>query len=306
MPRSHPPTLLRLTERLLRDELRLKEGQRLLLAVSGGLDSMALLHVMSRLGPKLGLEVAAHGVDHGLREEAADELDRAERYARQLGIPWSRSVLSVKPGGNLHHRAREARYRALEAEAQRHPGTLIATAHHADDRAETVLIRLLRGSGLRGLGVLPPRSRDRVRPFVRASRLDISRHAERHQVPYSVDPSNQNRRFLRTRIREDLLPRLTELSPAVVEHLCALSDACAGLQEEAIDQGSGPASGEAGVVGSAVDFEPSPPREFFVLARAHIGAIEALVRARRIGGRVAIGGGLELKVDRKGAGPGKF
>jgi tRNA(Ile)-lysidine synthase len=232
VPSSHPPTLLTLASRALREECGVERGARILCAVSGGPDSMALLDVLARLRQKLGFELVAHGVDHGLRVEAAAELDLAEAHAKLLRVAFARSVLAVPPGGNLQARARTARYAALDAAARDAGATLTATAHHADDRAETVLLRLLRGSGPRGLAVLPARAGDRVRPLIRARRSDILLHVHRHQVPYSDDPSNRDRRHQRVRVREELLPLLSELSPGIVEHLTALADALGASQAE--------------------------------------------------------------------------
>jgi tRNA(Ile)-lysidine synthase len=227
MARSHPPTLLTLATRTLREECGIEKGARMLVAVSGGPDSMALLDVLARLSPKLGFAVVAHGVDHGLRPEAAAELELAERHARKLGVAFGRTRLSVAPGGNLQARARAARYQALEEAQRTHETPLLATAHHADDRAETVLLRLLRGSGPRGLAVLPPRAETRLRPLIRARRSDVLLHLERHAVPFATDPSNRDRRYLRTRVREELVPLMIELSPGIVIHLNALADALA-------------------------------------------------------------------------------
>ncbi len=223
MPRSHPPTLLRLVERTLIEECRLDRGDGLLLAVSGGSDSTALLDVLGRLRPRLGLVVMAHGVDHGLRSEASAELDQAERLALERAIPFSRSALRVGRGPNLQARAREARYASLREHAARLGLPLIATAHHADDRAETVLIRLLRGT-VDGLAVLPPRSEDLIRPMIRARKSDVLAHLTRHRLAFSHDPSNTDPHYLRTAVRERVLPLLTELSPRIVEHLCDLAD----------------------------------------------------------------------------------
>ena len=186
---------------------------------------MALLDVLARLRSKLGFELVAHGVDHGLRPEAAAELDLAERHAAKVGVAFARTSVVVEPGGNLQARARTARYRALEAAQQKERATLLATAHHADDRAETVLLRLLRGSGPRGLAVLAPRSGSRLRPLVRARRSDVLLHLERHHVEFASDPSNRDRRYLRVRVREELVPLMNELSPGIVGHLNALADA---------------------------------------------------------------------------------
>jgi tRNA(Ile)-lysidine synthase len=116
------------------------------------------------------------------------------------------------------------RYRALH-EAMRETGaTRLATAHHADDRAETVLLRLLHGATPRGLAVLPPADGVAVRPLIRARKQDVLRHLRRHDIPFSQDPSNENRRFLRVRVRLELLPLLETLSPAIVSHLTSLAD----------------------------------------------------------------------------------
>ena len=232
MKGSHPPTLLRVAERTIAEEKLFAQGDCVLVAVSGGPDSMALLHVLSRLAPALGARLAAHGVDHGLRPEAEAELALARSLAGRLGVPFSTTRVDVEPGPNLMARARRARYAALEAaldafvrgeRAEPKQGR-IATAHHADDRAETLLIRLLRGTGPAGLAVLPPRAAHLVRPFIRARRSSILLHLARHRIDFATDPSNRDPRFLRSRVRAELLPRMADLSPRIVDHLCMLAD----------------------------------------------------------------------------------
>ena len=168
MARSHPPTLLTTLSATLRRGCSVQRGDHILVAVSGGGDSQSLLHALARLAPKLGLVLSAHGVDHGLRPEASAELDMAQELAGDLGVAFGRSQLSVRPGANLMHRARRARYQALRQAAADVGAGLIATAHHADDRAETVLLRLLRGAGpeIAGGQPLPP-----ILPTQLASRL---------------------------------------------------------------------------------------------------------------------------------------
>ncbi|MEP7052049.1 MAG: tRNA lysidine(34) synthetase TilS [Pseudomonadota bacterium] len=225
MARSHPPTLITLVTRALREECEVRRGTRVLLALSGGGDSTALLHVLALLAKKQGFALFAHGVDHGLREEAAAELDRAQALCEALGVPFTRTAIALEPGGNLQARARDARRVALLDAAKAVAADRIATAHHADDRAETVLLRLLRGAGPRGLAVLSPRAGVWIRPQGRARKSDIALHLARHGLAFSDDPSNLNRRFLRTRVRYELVPLLEQLSPRIVEHLCALADA---------------------------------------------------------------------------------
>ena len=224
MPRSHPPTLITLVRAALRDHDLIPRGGTVLVAVSGGADSMALLHVLGLLRRDRSFGLFAHGVDHGLRSEAAAELDAAEAFARSLDVPFTRTRVVVHPGGNLQARARTVRWDALEAAAARASADRIATGHHADDRAETMLMRILRGTRARGLAVLPPRDGDRIRPMLRARRTEILSHVVRHRIPHCDDPSNRDPRFLRVRVREELLPVLERLNPGVVDHMYALAD----------------------------------------------------------------------------------
>jgi tRNA(Ile)-lysidine synthase len=280
MARSHPPTLLTRVRRTLIEECELGAGEHLLVAVSGGGDSGALLHALAKLAGKLGFVVSAHGVDHGLRGEAAEELGVARRLADRLAVPFSTSRVHIRPGGNLQARARAARYQALHTAARCVGATLIATAHHADDRAETVLMRILRGSGPRGLQVLPPRSGPLVRPMIRVRRAAVAAHLRRHRIEYVHDPSNADRRFLRVRVRLDVLPLLEAISPNVVEHLNALADQ----------------------VGS----EP-PPRlldadgRVVALGREQVEQIRRAQRLGLSGVRVRLSGGREISFDPKTA-----
>lgn len=224
MPRSHPPTLITLVRAALREHPLVPRGAKVLVAVSGGPDSMALLHVLALLRRRLAFGLFAHGVDHGLRPEAAAELELADAFARSLDVPFTRSRLALASGGNLQARARDARWAALRTAASRAGADRIATGHHAEDRAETVVMRILRGTRLRGLGALPPLDGDRIRPLYRARRSDIDAHVRRHGIPHALDPSNRDPRFLRTRVRQEILPALERLSPRIIEHLCALAD----------------------------------------------------------------------------------
>lgn len=240
MSRSHPPALRRLAERLIRDESLLGRDDVVLCACSGGPDSTALLHVLAMLAPRIGHRVVAHGVDHGLRPEAAAELALAGELAARLDVPFATTRVDVAPGANLQARAREARLGVLAEAAAACGARAIATGHTADDRAETLLMRLLRGAGPRGLAVLPPRAdwpgsaARLIRPLLLARRGDVLAHLRRHGLPFVEDPSNRDPRFLRTRVRRELLPLLEDLSPRVVEHLCALAEML-GAEREGLE-----------------------------------------------------------------------
>lgn len=276
MPRSHPPTLLTRITRTLREECKLSPGVRILLAVSGGSDSMALLHALAHLRDKLKFQLSAFGVDHGLRLEAGAELDIAEAFAMRLSVPLTRAKVAVRPGSNLQARAREARYALLWAELDEGRADLLATAHHANDRSETVLERLLRGAGPRGMAVLPAHDGRLIRPMIRADKSDVLRHVARHAVPFSQDPSNADPRFLRVRIRNELLPLLVQLSPGISGHLNALADQLA--------------AGDPPTV-RGVDGEP------VTLRRAQIDQIRRAVRQGRKTLSLRVAGGLEVRLQ---------
>lgn len=216
--------LVTVVRRTLLEECGVAPGDGLLLAVSGGPDSMAMLGVMAHLAPDLGLRLVSCGVDHGLRAEASAELDLVQRCAGELGVPFERREVQVSGRANVQAAARDARYAALDACAAELGLNYIVTAHHREDRAETVLLRLLRGAGPEGLGVLPPRLGNRLRPLIRASKSQIWAYLEHRRMPFVSDPSNVNSRFLRVRVRQELLPLLHELSPGIVDHLNNLAD----------------------------------------------------------------------------------
>lgn len=201
--------------------------RRLLVAVSGGPDSTAMLHVLARLQSELHLDVDAAVVDHGLRREAKEEIAGVLALARALGVPCSVLEARLAPGSNLQARAREARYELLEGERTRVGAEVIATAHTADDRAETVLLRILRGAPLPALGVLPVLDGARLRPLVHARRADVQLHLQRHHLAATHDPSNLDTRFVRVRVRHEVLPLLEALAPKIVESLNRLADEAA-------------------------------------------------------------------------------
>jgi tRNA(Ile)-lysidine synthase len=284
---SHPPALLRRTERTLREETPLRAGQRVLVAVSGGGDSMALLHVLARLARRLDIALFAHGVDHGLRPAAARELQLAAHLASELQVPFSSSALQLADGGNLQARARAARYAALDAAAEQLGAEWVATAHHADDRAETLLLRLLRGASPTALGVLPAAAARRLRPFIRAPKSAILQHLERHGVPHAQDPSNSDPRYLRTRIRQELLPLLEQLTPGAARSLNLLADECLELQSSAV----------------VTDAQGHAER----LSRTQAAQIRRAHKLRQPGVRIWLAGGHELELtpaESRGSPPG--
>ncbi len=188
--------------------LGLTEGEPLGLAVSGGSDSLALLIMAQQVIPA-AIRVAT--VDHGLRPEAAEEARFVAALCADLGVPHETLQVNVPPGGNVMARARGERYAALGAWAGREKIRYVATAHHADDLAETLLMRLNRASGLRGLGAMRDRSLVpgrsdvmMIRPLLSLSRAELVNVVQRAGLEAIDDPSNSDPAYDRARVRRGL------------------------------------------------------------------------------------------------------
>lgn len=206
-----------------------RPGDRVLVAVSGGPDSMALLHVLWEARARLGVTLEVVGVDHGLRPEAARELDLVRTRAEALDLRFVRLAVDVgrerRAGVSLQDAARRARLGALADLAAARGARRVALGHQADDQAETVLFRILRGTGLRGLAGIPYERAPFARPLLDVWRAEILRYLHRRSIPFVEDPSNADLRYARARIRHRVLPLLAEENPRVSEALVALSAA---------------------------------------------------------------------------------
>jgi tRNA(Ile)-lysidine synthase len=195
-------------------------GETVLVAVSGGADSVALLYILAQLAPAWRLGLSILHVDHQLRPDSWRDGEFVARIAARVGVPAEVATVVVTPGGSLEASARIARYRALEAHASRQGAHRIAVAHTADDQAETVLMRLLEGAGARGLAGIPPVRGRVIRPLIAETRASLRAFLTELGVEWIEDPSNQDRRLLRNRIRHELLPLLAaSYNPAIVQAL---------------------------------------------------------------------------------------
>ena len=188
---------------------------------------MALLHVLAKLAPRLGVALHVVAVDHGLRAQAAEEARGVSRMCRGLGIPCEVVAVDVsqarRPHVSVQEAARNARLRGLEAVATRLGCVKIALGHTADDQAETVLFRLLRGTGIAGLAGIPYQRGPFIRPLLDVRRAQILAFLGKRQIEFFSDPSNADRRYARSRVRHDVLPVLARENPRVVEALLSLS-----------------------------------------------------------------------------------
>jgi tRNA(Ile)-lysidine synthase len=202
-------------------------GETVLVAVSGGADSVALLHILTQLAAELRLRLHVMHVDHGLRPDAAGDAEFVRGLAARLALPVDVARVTVAREASLEAAARAARYAALETHADRVGAQRIALGHTADDQAETVLMRMLGGAGVRGLAGIPAVRGRIIRPLLEASRADVLAALQAAGLPWREDPSNRDPKFLRNRIRHDVLPLLgASYSPDVVTTLNRVSRLC--------------------------------------------------------------------------------
>ena len=204
----------------LKEYKMLTPGDSVVCAVSGGADSVALLWGMYLLKDKLGITLSAAHFNHQLR---GGESDRDEAFVRQLcdryDIPLFVGSEQVQAGEKgLEAAAREARYRFLKTL----PGK-IATAHTADDNAETVLMHLVRGTGLKGLGGIAPVNGSVIRPMLTVTRKEVLAFIEEYHLAYVEDSSNSGDDFLRNRLRHRVMPLLKEENPSLAENLSQMA-----------------------------------------------------------------------------------
>ena len=202
---------------------------RILAAVSGGPDSLALLLFLHDIAEREGLSVGCCLVQHHLREEAEEEARYVARICERLGIPFFRRDVYVEEarrsgGGSVETVARTLRYEALREVKKEAGYTWIALAHHADDQAETILFHLLRGSGARGLSGMAPKHDELIRPFLTVTKKEIEDFLTAFPYTPCHDATNDEMDATRNRIRHQLLPEMLSYNPNLVETLLHTAD----------------------------------------------------------------------------------
>ena len=213
--------------------LGLKTGQRLLLAVSGGADSLALASLFSHLAPARGWQLHALSVNHGLRTEAGNDAAHAVSVCAALGIPCRVTAVDVpgrrRQGEGVEEAARRLRYAALEEERRRCGADWILLGHHAGDAEEDMLLRLLRGTGWPALGGMRARDdrRHALRPLLAIPPEELRDYLRAIGTDWREDHSNTDTRFTRNRIRHTILPLLRTENPALSTALARLRDLAA-------------------------------------------------------------------------------
>jgi len=203
-------------------------GDRVLAAVSGGADSMALLCALETCAESLGITLCAAHFDHQLREDSANDREFVESFCKSRGIECFSDTKDVgslarEHGETIEEAARRHRYGFLEETAQRIDAAWIATGHTRNDQTETILMRVLRGAGVRGLSGIPRRRGRIVRPLLGVPRDDTVAYCREHGVAFVEDPSNRDVRYTRNRIRHEVLPQLRHAFPDVDANLLRLA-----------------------------------------------------------------------------------
>lgn len=229
-----PPALAKARDFCREKDMLPPAGGVMLCAVSGGRDSMALLSFLEQLAAEKGFILHAAHYNHMLRPTADRDEDSVRLWCADRHIPLACGTCDVRAwareqGASLEDAARTLRYRFLEETADRVGAQRIATAHHVQDNAETVLLHLLRGTGLRGLGGIAPVRGRVVRPFLETDRRDIDAYVEENNIPYVEDESNADITFARNRLRIEVMPLLEKLAPGSTARIAG---AAAILREE--------------------------------------------------------------------------
>ena len=285
---------------------------RALVAVSGGADSLALLDLLVRASDVHGLELVVAHVDHGIAEDSAAVAAAVRRVAEARGLAFESVALGLGPGAG-ETEARERRRSWLVSTARRLDAHLVFLGHHADDQSETVLMRVLEGTGAAGLAGIPAAAGMLVRPLLPFTRAALREHARAAALPVWDDPANSSPRHLRSWLRAEVLPLLRERLPDVDRRLRRLARAAAAQRiawDAALDvlPGLEPRleQGAISVAGDGLRGYDSALSEALLMAAARrvgcpvgplrAGRIRRLAEAGRSGSRLELGGGWVAEV----------
>ncbi len=228
--------MIRRLLKLAEEYQMLPEGGLILCAVSGGVDSICLLHLLWTLAPQEGFSLAAAHYNHQLRgAESTRDQEFVQEWCRERDIPLVTGSGPVaetarSQGSGIEETSRRMRYEFLEKTARDLGADRIATAHTANDNAETVLLHLLRGSGLQGLTGIPPRRGIIVRPLLTCTRSETEAYCEAHDLSHTEDSSNSDSAYSRNFLRLQIMPMLEQINPRAVE---SISSAAGRLREDA-------------------------------------------------------------------------
>lgn len=197
----------------IQKDLLIKPGDTLIIGLSGGPDSLFLLHFLASLQTSMNLTLIAAHLDHGWRADSQKDVKFCQEAAASLGVRFisqkiSDLSLSLKFNGSLEDMGRKARRHFFESVLKTHNAQAIALGHHLQDQQETFFIRLIRGTSLSGLIGMRPQHGNYIRPLLSISKDEILAYLNAHAIPYLEDPTNNSADFLRNRIRQQVIPAL--------------------------------------------------------------------------------------------------
>jgi tRNA(Ile)-lysidine synthase len=209
----------------------IESGERIITAVSGGPDSVCLLKILFELRDELKISLTAAHLNHALRPpEDEKETQFVSNLANRLDLAFAyekASKVTKSPGTSVEEEARRIRYQFFERVLAEQKAQKIALGHNMNDQAETVLMHILRGSGPTGLSGIPPVREVRfIRPLIRVTRDEIYAYLKQRDMPFMVDSSNLEKRYLRNKIRLELIPLLLDYQPRLIHHLAKLASLC--------------------------------------------------------------------------------
>jgi len=221
----------------IRDRNMLSSGDKVVVAFSGGIDSTALIYILNSLSGKLKIKLFAAHLNHQIRGKDADgDASFVKRISDKLGIPCFTEKFDVPEFArqeklNLEDAARRIRYEFLERIAAKTGANKIALAHNADDNIETFLMRLIRGTGMKGLKGIPPVRDKIIRPMIELYRKDIEQYLSSKKITARIDKTNYETKYLRNRVRRDLIPALESYNPNIRQSLIRAISAANAIQD---------------------------------------------------------------------------
>lgn len=234
---SHQDKLLAKVSEMLRSLNCIRPGDRILIGLSGGKDSMTLLSALYELRPEFKYSLIAVYIDHRVRAASKDEAQSLGKFCDDLKIPFFAKTIEDGPGEkgtSPEEWLRDERYRCLDEVAGETASNWIATGHHADDLVETVLFRLSQGAGIAGLSGIPSRRNNIIRPLSAISRTEIDQYIEKVQLPYFEDETNLNfdvpRNFIRHRILKEWKKSSPEVIPGIARSVGNIAEVSEALQ----------------------------------------------------------------------------
>lgn len=225
--------MLKAFEKILEDHELIKREDKVVVAVSGGVDSMVLLNLFTRLSKTWRLKLIVAHVNHGLRGTSSDREEKlVKNTAKKLGLPVHVTKWDAPKKGNIQDSARKFRYSFFKDVIQKTGAATVATAHHRDDQAETVLLQFIRGSGIKGLSGIswksPYKNISIIHPLLDFGRTQIETYSKRHKISFAQDESNLKTDYRRNFIRHELVPLLESINPRVKE---SIADTALVLQD---------------------------------------------------------------------------